>query len=336
MFRSVLHPERYHGHYRKPPFFEGWYFKLVDASQSARYAVIPGVFLHNDPAQQHAFIQVLDGATGASWFHPYPLDDFDAARDHFEVRIGRSRFSTERILLDIQRADQTLKGELRFAGGVPWPVTLASPGIMGWYAWVPTMECYHGVLSFDHAIQGSLTIDSKSIDFSGGKGYIEKDWGKSFPQAWVWFQSNHFAQPQTCLTASVAIIPWRNTAFTGYIVGLWQAGRLYRFATYTGARIEALTVSDDRIHWSLASRQYRLELEAIRAEGGLLHAPTTRSMGRRIAETLNAVINVRLYSLDGSSDRLIFFGSGQHAGLEAVGDLNRLRALLKLPSSSDK
>ena len=23
---------------------------------------------------------------------------------------------------------------------------------MGWYAWVPFMECYHGVLSLDHTI----------------------------------------------------------------------------------------------------------------------------------------------------------------------------------------
>lgn len=60
-------------------------------------------------------------------------------------------------------------------------MTVRSPGIMGWYAWVPTMECYHGVVSLDHAISGKLMIEDQAHDFNGGRGYIEKDWGKSFP-----------------------------------------------------------------------------------------------------------------------------------------------------------
>jgi hypothetical protein len=38
---------------------------------------------------------------------------------------------------------------------------------MGWYAWVPRMECYHGVLSFSHPLQGTLTLNGKVMDFSG-------------------------------------------------------------------------------------------------------------------------------------------------------------------------
>ena len=49
-------------------------------------------------------------------------------------------------------------GRLVFEGITPWPVSITSPGIMGWYAWVPKMECYHGVLSLDHRIQGDLQI----------------------------------------------------------------------------------------------------------------------------------------------------------------------------------
>ena len=32
--RTTLHPERYHGHGKKPPFFEGWYYKLIDAQRT--------------------------------------------------------------------------------------------------------------------------------------------------------------------------------------------------------------------------------------------------------------------------------------------------------------
>ena len=28
--------------------------------------------------------------------------------------------------------------KLSFKGGEPWPVSWFSPGIMGWYAWIPS------------------------------------------------------------------------------------------------------------------------------------------------------------------------------------------------------
>jgi hypothetical protein len=214
-----------------------------------------------------------------------------------------------------------VQGELRFDGLTPWPVSPVSPGIMGWYAWVPRMECYHGVVSLDHGTAGRLRIDGQEISFDGGRGYIEKDWGQSFPAAWVWFQTNHFQQPRACLTASVAIIPWLGRAFPGFIVGLWRDEQLYRFTTYLGAAIERLEIGDDHVAWALRSRRYRLELQATRAAGGLLAGPTRQDMGKRVDETLNATVDVRLTSASGAE---LFQGRGRHAGLEVHGDLERL------------
>ena len=78
MLRGSLHPELYHGVNKRPPYFEGWYFKLVDADQSRRYAFIPGVFLHQDASLSHSFVQVLDGNTGEATYHPYPLEALQA------------------------------------------------------------------------------------------------------------------------------------------------------------------------------------------------------------------------------------------------------------------
>lgn len=319
---TTLHPALYHGHGRRAPFFEGWYYKLVSADESARYAIIPGVQLSGDA---HAFVQVLNGLTGEADYHRFPLTDFWAAAHDFEVHIGPNTFTTQGIALDIQRPTGQIRGELRFAGVQPWPVSVLAPGIMGWYAWMPAMECYHGVLSFDHAIEGALTLNGLAHDFSGGRGYIEKDWGQAFPAAWVWFQTNHFPEPAVCLTASVAIIPWIGRAFPGFIIGLWRAGHLYRFATYTGARIEKLRVSDDQVLWAVRNRQHRLEMTATRAAGGLLLGPTREDMGKRVNETLSAAVDVRLSTLAGAT---LFAGQGRHAGLEAHGDLARLLALL--------
>ena len=94
----------------------------------------------------------------------------------------------DHLSLDIDSPELPVSGSLDFTSLRPWPVTLRSPGIMGWYAWAPFMECYHGIVSLDHVIEGTLTINGTAADFSGGRGYTEKDWGKALPEAWVWFQ----------------------------------------------------------------------------------------------------------------------------------------------------
>jgi len=318
---TTLNPAMYHGHSKKPPFFEGWYFKLVNADEAQRYAIIPGVFLGDNA---HAFIQILNGNSAQSTYHRFDSSDFWASQESFEVRIGKNYFSDASIELNINDDLHQISGDLRFEGITPWPVSIASPGIMGWYAWVPKMECYHGVLSFDHKIRGRLQINGETVDFSGGRGYIEKDWGQSFPAGYVWFQSNHFEKLGTSLTASIAVIPWLGSAFRGFIVGLRHANKLYCFATYTGAKTEELSITDDKVTWIVRDRHHHLELVAYRAEGGLLHEPTRVEMLARVEETMLASVVVRLTTPTGE---IIFAGSGRNSALEVNGDIPRLLAM---------
>ncbi len=321
--RSTLHPEGYHGRGQRPPFFEGWYFKLIDATEQHRYAIIPGFSLSDRGGEHpHAFIQVLDGLSGKTAYHVYPIEDFYGARERLDVRIGPNHFTDSHLELNIAEGPLSVRGRVDFTQVIGWPVTLVSPGIMGWYAWVPFMETYHGVLSFDHRLHGSLHIGGQPLDFSDGRGYIEKDWGQAFPSAWVWFQSNHFETPGTCLTASIALIPWVGRAFRGFIVGLWHRGTLYRFATYTGAATERLEVTDERVDWVLGDRLYRLELRAYRAASGDLRGPQRTGMELRVPETLRASVEVRLFARRG--EQLLFAGTGRNAGLEVGGEIEKL------------
>src|SRR5690606_10117844 len=140
------------------------YYKLISANEAQRYAIIPGVFLSKSPELQHAFIQLLDGTLDTASYHAFPFTSFNAATTTFEVAIGPNHFSEERLTLQIDDDQGTIEGTLRFEGTNPWPVTLTSPGIMGWYGWLPFMECYHGVVSLNHTIQGSLKINGEDIN----------------------------------------------------------------------------------------------------------------------------------------------------------------------------
>jgi hypothetical protein len=309
----------YHGHQARPPFFEGWYFKLISADESHRTAIIPGVILGG---RGHAFIQVLNGNEGTAAYHRFPLDQFWASETAFVIRIGESRFTSTEIVLRAAGDAGSLEGQLHFKDVIPWPVSWRSPGIMGWYAWVPRMECYHGVLGFDHPIEGILRVDRVAVDFGGGRGYIEKDWGQSFPAAWVWFQSNHFEDVGTSLTASVAVIPFLGGAFRGFIVGLWHERKLHRFATYTGAKIDLLDIQPEQVHWRIVDRDRTLEMVVKKATSAPILGPTRVEMGIRVDETLQAIVEARLTTKRGE---VLFEGTGRNAGLEVQGDLERLR-----------
>ena len=312
---TTLHPERFHGHNKNPPFFEGWYFKLINAPENQRYAIIPGVFIGED---SHAFIQILNGNLAQSTYHRFDIGQFWASRNSFHIRIANNEFTSQAIQLNLDDPLGRVQGSVSFETLSPWPVSVLSPGIMGWYAWVPRMECYHGVLSMDHGLRGNLEINDQVINFEGGRGYIEKDWGKSFPKGYVWFQSNHFDTPETSLTASVAVIPWLGSSFRGFIIGFWYQNQLYRFATYLGSFIESLEISDTKVHWLVKDRHYSLEMTATRKEGGLLHEPTGREMLRRVEETMLANVEVIFSQHDGKT---LFNQVGRNLAMEVQGDI---------------
>lgn len=196
---------------------------------------------------------------------------------------------------------------------------------MGPYAWVPMMECYHGVVSFGHGLRGALIADGARHELTGGRGYIEKDWGKAFPAGYVWMHSNHLADaPEASLVASVAIIPWLRSSFRGYIVGLRLGRRLHTWATYNGARERSLTIDESHVDWALEGPSGLLELSAERVRGGLLHAPVRTRMHERVEETLDATVRVRLTSPEG---QVVLDTVATTAGLEVHGELDRLLAV---------
>ena len=324
LIRGIRHPEAFHGRGVTGGFFEGWYVKVVDAGQQAKYAFIPGVFRgrDGDVVTDEAFVQVLDGSTGRSWYHRYDVADFVAASDRFDVRIGPNTFSPDGVTIDLP----DISGSIRFASAFdPWPVTWRRPGIMGWYAWVPMMECYHGVVSFGHDLAGSLVVSGQVQDFTGGRGYIEKDWGRAFPAGYVWMQSHHFAgEPSASLVASVAIIPWLRSSFRGFIVGLRLGSRLHTWATYNGSRETFLEITETHVRWGLEGPSGALRLEAERRRGGLLHAPIRTRMHERVEETLDAEIAV---SFTDHSGNVVLDTTATSAGLEVHGDLARLLAI---------
>jgi hypothetical protein len=311
-FHNLYHPEIFQGHLRKKKYFEGWYVKLVSPEEEHALAVIPGVALY-DQTDRHAFIQVIDGIRQETSYHRFSLDTFSADRNEFNVRIGANTFSRHGVTLDLPE----LSGQIQFQDTTPLASSLFNPGIMGWYSFVPTMECYHGIVSLHHSLHGKTSGLAGEIDWTGGIGYMEKDWGISFPRCWIWMHTNHFhndASPAS-LMASVAHIPWKGNYFPGFIVVLYVHGKEYRFATYNGSRMKC-RVGDTHVQLQFKRGSLYLEINAERGPTATLRSPITGRMTGKVNESLQAIIQVVLKK----GDDVLWEATGTSAGLEVAGD----------------
>ena len=316
---NVFRPEVFQGTMQSRHYFEGWYLKHVSADHQHVFSFIPGISLIS--GDKHAFIQVIEGVTGKSWYVRYPVTAFDADRKHFRVTIGRSVFSGNGSEIDIEGEGLKVRGNVHYIHPVRYPSSLFSPGIMGWYSFVPFMECKHGVVSVDHRLNGGLNFNGEEIDLTEGKGYIEKDWGTSFPAAWIWMHSNTFLQNDASVMLSVAKIPWLGSYFMGFLCFLYTPGKFYLFSTYNGSAIESAGMSGKNIEVSVKGKQHVISFRIVPRKSGTLHAPEKGEMKRLIKESVDSDVHVRLSDRQG---KVIFEDNGVRTGLEVTDNIFEL------------
>ena len=311
----MRNPAFFQGYHRKKRYFEGWYFKCISADRSHAIAIIPGMAA--DPhGVRHAFIQIIDAVSGRTAYFHFPYADFVAQRDRFAVQIGSNTFDASGLSLDLASPEGTVTGNLRFLNAHAFPSSRWSPGIMGPFSFVPGMECYHAIIHLTHGLQGAITIDGVTMDFSGGAGYIEKDYGRSFPKTYLWLQASHFDHGDASFVFSRARIPFLGRSFPGFFAYFTDfRNPACRFATYNHSRLEEWQVDPERGTCSgkLSGPSGTLFFQAQMAGGGHLRAPVDGLMDRVIIESITARVTLRLVDPQGN---LIYEGSSSEAGME--------------------
>ena len=289
----------YHGAGRRGPWFEGWYLKF-QTREGRALALIPAVHMGRE-GRRSASLQVI--TEDGSWWLEYPDTEFHASERLFRVRLGPNLFSQQGIWLDVERDGLSLHGALRSG-----PFAPLQSDIMGPFRLLANMECAHGVLSMGHSLEGKLTLNGETLDFSDGMGYIETDRGRSFPSAYLWTQCVWSGPMGGSLMLAVAAIPMGIARFTGCICAVCYGGREYRLDTYRGARAE---------RWSgkgavIRQGKYRLTVELLEGRSRPLRAPVEGGMGRTIHESLCAKARYRFWA----GEALLFDHTDCSAGFE--------------------
>ncbi len=315
MLRKIKNPILFQGNLTNKNYFEGWYYKMVSADGNCSVALIPGISLNKQ--HTHAFIQVFvtfKNGDLKTVYLEFEKSNFVVHDEPFGLTIDKNSFTESGIDISIEHTEISIQGQLKFASTTRINTSLFSPSIMGFFSYFTFMECYHGVVSMSHSLAGDLMIDGKSINFNGGLGYIEKDWGKSFPREYVWMQSNHFKNSGTSFMFSEAIIPFKIFFFNGLIINLIIAGKEYRFATYNGSKVTAKTITSNSVRYEIKKGKLKLIVEALNDKTTSLSSPKNGAMVQSIKEGLSGVIKLQLFV----NNNLIYEDTGTHAGLEIM------------------
>lgn len=271
----------FYGQCKKKSYFEGWYFKQENQEQTL--AVIPAFHVDRD-GKKCATIQVI--TEQESWMLEFPAEAFQACRKRLGVRIGDNLFTEKGLHLNLHGNGIDLEGAFRFG-----PFTPTEKEMMGPFFCIPWMQCSHQVLSLYHEIKGSVKLNGKRINFNGGRGYLEKDRGTSFPKEYMWTQCGFDDQGPGCIMGAVADVPFLGTSFRGCISAVLYRGKQYRFATYTGAKV---VMNAGR---SVVIRQgdWELRMMALEENPRILQAPEDGKMGRAIQESAACPVRYELW-----------------------------------------
>lgn len=267
--------------YNKKRFFEGWYFK--QQYENLNIAFIPGVNIDKNGAR-YSFIQVIMDSN--SYYIKYDYKDFLVSEDKLTIKIKDNIFSKKGVIVNIVNKDILIKGKLNYED-----ITPIKYDIMGPFSLLPFMECNHGIISLHHKVRGNLKINNEEVLIKDGTGYIEKDWGSSFPKSYLWIQSNDFKDEKTSIMVSIADIPFSKFEFKGCIAVVYYKGKEYRLATYNGVKI--VFYNENGV--VIKRGKYKLEIDIKENYPQKLLAPNGGEMIRTIYENISCRATFKFY-----------------------------------------
>lgn len=274
-------------------YFYGHYFKLQ--SNNSTIAFIPSYSRVGN--KYVASIQII--TNDCAYVIDYDYKDYKRGKG-FEVSIGNNHFTKEGIILDIDKDNVKLKGEIKFG-----EFNKLKHDIMGPFKYIPFMECRHQVVSIKHKISGILNLNGKELNFYDSYGYIEGDRGRSFPKVYSWSEALF---DNGSIMLSIADIPFGLFHFTGIIGFVNYNNKTKIISTYNHAK--AIKIKDGEI--IIKQGKYKLYITSLERNEHPLKAPNLGKMDRIIKES--AECKVRYKYMKGNE--IIFDNEVNNASME--------------------
>lgn len=262
----------------KKNYFEGWYFKVQ--TEEITLAFIPEIS-YDEEKNCSGSLQIVCEEKGYFFEYEYPAKM--EMKKGIYIVLGKNVFTDVSIHLDIDEDDLKVKGDIYLDDIGP------SFNVMGILRFFPT-PCNHGILSMEQNLSGKLVFNETEYDFAGGKGYLETDFGHSFPKTYLWSQCNWFEDADCQISMAAVALPIGRHTVMGTYVCICFEGKKYKLATYKGAEVMGYSSSG----FTITQGSYTFEGQREGGEPVELKSPIAGKMSGKTKEYLTCTVKYTL------------------------------------------
>lgn len=201
-------PSYLQGHPNKNKYFEGWFQKIYSKEHNTTFVLIYG-FATGHSADKTGFIQyhIPNKMPKLLTFHK---NEIQCSSNNHHVQFGDNvlsskvlKLKTEELELDLQLHQNSFFNK--------------KSNSMGNYYLIPNLPCYHAVVSEFQSFSGVIKSLNEEFKITNANGYLEKNWGKSFPNSYIWLHAFDINNPENQLLFSQANIKWMGKMFEKYV-----------------------------------------------------------------------------------------------------------------------
>ncbi|MGK7876893.1 MAG: tocopherol cyclase family protein [Xenococcaceae cyanobacterium] len=188
----------------------------------------------------------------------------------------------------------------------------------GWLSYLQIFEPGWQILMAHSLATGWIDWNDQRYEFTNAPAYSEKNWGRSFPQKWFWFNCNSFTdQPDLALTAGGGrrrVLWWMESVA---LICLHYRGKFYEFVPWNS---QVSWQIQPWGRWEMQARNHKFEVEitgTTNQPGTPLRAPTEQGLIFCCRDTMKGQLTLELRERQGKT---ILKAHSSVCGLEVGGE----------------
>ncbi|GEM_PF-3455315 len=275
--------------------FEGYYYKISDR-QGQITVFIVGICKRQGEA--FSFLQVAHHESATPQLYKYPLSALLASQTDVSFQLGNNQFSVDGIYI----SEKDCSVNLTFHTVSSWKRTMINPSIMGPLAYVPGVECKHDIIASHLYATGDCRMGGKKIHFHRADGYIDKNWGTSFPSSYYWGHAHAFTSSNLSVQFAKGKPKWGLIQPAVNVGFMRLNNNIITFSSHNGGKIYLQNASDKQTLIVLENRKWKIELIIHDASTTPLYAPHKGSLNQSILESIGGYSELTIFRKQRTKD----------------------------------
>jgi hypothetical protein len=273
---------------REPFFIE--YFVMNPALGGS--TAIPGQLPENKRSGvRPAYAMIKAGRWGregrsAQIHNFYAIDDFEAARDRMEVRIGEGFASETRLSGSVSLSEEEASAHPEYmsdSGRMSWELEAekilpfsVGYGTNAFFRRIKAFQMYWHAAGMKTRYRGRITFNGEAyrVEPETSCGYQDKNWGSDYTSPWIWLNCNSFTDRATGKTLGLTSLDVGGAGPVVFgiplprrlLIAFYLEGKLYEwnFAKFwRGSRqLFGCPEYPDRVEWNVDAwdRKWKVEI----------------------------------------------------------------------------